>query len=202
MNRIEMIESMLNELIKKHLPSEWGYDGYVADTKKRMTGKGSKKGVLGFCSYTRKEICIDINHAKMSTLPEIVDTILHEIAHALAFHLYGSVGHDKKWRSECIRLGCTPRAKATVSDDLLEVYRPKKTSKWTIVYKKVTEGDIAHKIEVIKVGECNRKLVRMASRYDTKIGRETLGKLYLVDTKKYEAYNAGKSVLVMSDFVR
>jgi predicted SprT family Zn-dependent metalloprotease len=66
---------------------------------------------LGCCKYTKKLItlskplCIE-NLDKV--YGKLTDTILHEIAHALSYQLYGSEGrgHGSKWRSIAKQIGC------------------------------------------------------------------------------------------------
>lgn len=39
---------------------------------------------------------------------ELIDTILHEIAHALHFKESGKTGHTEGWRRVCVRIGAEP----------------------------------------------------------------------------------------------
>ncbi len=68
-----------------------------------------RKRSFGLCSYTRKVIQLSKYHAEMGTPEDIKDTILHEIAHALAFSKYGrSISpHGYEWRSIAISIGST-----------------------------------------------------------------------------------------------
>lgn len=66
---------------------------------------GSAKNIAGTCNYTRKQITMSSHLAKARTKEHTVDTILHEIAHALA----GSkAGHGKDWKDVCVRIGARP----------------------------------------------------------------------------------------------
>lgn len=49
---------------------------------------------------------------------KIKDTILHEIAHAIAFKIYGMEGanHGRYWKDVAKQVGCLPKAVASTSD--------------------------------------------------------------------------------------
>lgn len=66
----------------------------------------------GSISYTHKSISLSKPTVE-SNLHQIDgpirNTILHEIAHAFSYHLYGKngMGHDRKWKSIATQIGCT-----------------------------------------------------------------------------------------------
>lgn len=72
--------------------------------------------VLGRCCYPRKadarrgRIGLSKRYVERNTEEEVVDTILHEIAHALAGPGHG---HGVVWRAFAIALGARPLACAT-----------------------------------------------------------------------------------------
>lgn len=72
---------------------------------------------LGQCRYRRKEIGISIKPAKLLAMNEVIDTILHEIAHALTPGHH----HDNVWKQKCIELGCRPVRCSSVNKDRLNV---------------------------------------------------------------------------------
>jgi len=57
----------------------------------------------GLCCYYEKEIRLAPQHVRREGRKEIRDTILHEIAHALARD-----GHGPRWRAQCVRIGARP----------------------------------------------------------------------------------------------
>ena len=69
-----------------------------------------KKIALGTCNYNRKKIYLSEWYVKLNDKDEVMDTILHEIAHALAYHRHGSAGrgHGKIWKSICVEIGAKP----------------------------------------------------------------------------------------------
>lgn len=60
----------------------------------------------GYCNYTRKTISLSYHYTQRNNLPEIMDTILHEIAHALAGP---GNGHNAVWKAVCVRIGAKPQ---------------------------------------------------------------------------------------------
>ena len=66
---------------------------------------------LGACWYDRQ--CISLSRHLLGesgcTGREVRDTILHEIAHALAYVHGGERGHGRSWRNWCLFLGASPR---------------------------------------------------------------------------------------------
>jgi predicted SprT family Zn-dependent metalloprotease len=69
----------------------------------------NKVNSLGCCHYRAK--VIELSSKWTTGLPEseIRDTILHEIAHALAYENHRYVGHGETWQSYAIRVGAKPQ---------------------------------------------------------------------------------------------
>lgn len=68
---------------------------------------------LGCCRVSRREITLSRYFAEvhLDEQPgQILDTILHEIAHALAWEQARHAGHGALWKAWCLALGATPRA--------------------------------------------------------------------------------------------
>lgn len=61
---------------------------------------------LGKCLYGQKLIRIAEHYARANSEEEVMDTLLHEIAHALE----PGHGHDSVWKACAMRLGCAPLA--------------------------------------------------------------------------------------------
>jgi predicted SprT family Zn-dependent metalloprotease len=58
---------------------------------------------LGTCYYSRKLICLSLFHATHDREELVRETILHEIAHAIAGH---DAGHGSRWVLTAARIGC------------------------------------------------------------------------------------------------
>ncbi len=59
---------------------------------------------FGVCKYRPKVISLSRNLVKLNGEPEVRDTILHEIAHALT----PGDHHGRAWKLMCIRIGAKP----------------------------------------------------------------------------------------------
>ena len=68
----------------------------------------NKKCSLGTCSPKNKEIRLTTWYTELNDLKLVKDTILHEIAHALAFVHDRARGHGKSWKKWCKIVGATP----------------------------------------------------------------------------------------------
>src|SRR5215204_3855775 len=77
---------------------------------------------VGLCSY--KDKCIILNAHHIDTHPdiEVIDTIKHELAHALLtpFH-----GHNEVWKAKARELGASPTANCSMalSPDIIDAIR-------------------------------------------------------------------------------
>ncbi len=58
----------------------------------------------GLCKYREKLITLSLTYCLRASKKEIVDTILHEIAHAIVGPKHG---HDATWKAAARRIGCT-----------------------------------------------------------------------------------------------
>ena len=58
----------------------------------------------GVCRYDRKEIGLSRPLVALYEVEQVTDTVLHEIAHALAGPRHG---HDRVWRATARRIGCS-----------------------------------------------------------------------------------------------
>lgn len=62
----------------------------------------------GCCRYSRKRITLSKYYVELNVaerLGDIIDTILHEIAHALVGPKHG---HDDVWKAKCVEIGARP----------------------------------------------------------------------------------------------
>lgn len=73
----------------------------------------SAKRRAGMCKISSKEISFSVYHIENNDIETIKDTILHEFAHAIAYHLYSDSGHGKHWKSVARQIGAIPKAKGS-----------------------------------------------------------------------------------------
>ena len=142
------------------------------------------KNVFGLCNLVKKEIILDPRVMEHGTWGDIKEVVLHECAHALAgLELTASkknvMAHGKLWRSWAKRLGCSPRAKLTRSDTLMQEYYTAQTN--TKKYKIISVID--NKVTVH--GYAGRKLKNLKNRHYPSV-KNSLGNLYLIETSLYE----------------
>ncbi len=95
------LQGMAIQLLFKYKLNGWDFQ--LTDTGRR----------LGCCKYDKFRIEISRYHAEHSPEEKVIDTLLHEIAHALVGPGHG---HDNTWKVVAMRLGATPRA----CDDSIE----------------------------------------------------------------------------------
>lgn len=61
----------------------------------------------GCCRYRSKRITLSVHYVSLNVADkpdDVVDTILHEIAHALS----PGDGHGEEWKAACVRIGARP----------------------------------------------------------------------------------------------
>jgi predicted SprT family Zn-dependent metalloprotease len=92
---LKELEAVARREMAKHGLTDWTFG--FADTKRR----------LGVCKYRTKQIEIAEYFALNNPDELVLDTLLHEIAHALAGP---SARHGPAWKRIAIRLGAKPRA--------------------------------------------------------------------------------------------
>lgn len=93
MSKLQETQDIAQNLMAKYLTDEWTF------------GFDNAKNRFGQCDQTRKRITISKGYASVNDEPEIRDTILHEIAHALT---PDDKEHGKDWQSMCVVIGATP----------------------------------------------------------------------------------------------
>jgi len=89
---IQQTYDLVVDTLKKHGLREKGWTFAVS--------RG--KNILGSCVYKTKTIKISKYLIQLGTDEEVTDTVLHEVAHALAG---GKAGHGWQWREKCREVG-------------------------------------------------------------------------------------------------
>lgn len=106
---------------------EWGWDVRVGSALKQ----------LGSCNYGTKIITISLPLANLYGEDHLEDTILHEIAHALAGP---QAGHGPAWKSVCRAIGANPDRLANVPPELA-----KQTYRWEVRCPHCVENRVGYK---------------------------------------------------------
>lgn len=70
---------------------------------------GSGKKLLGSCNYSNKTIKISKFHIMHSSKEDILDTVKHEVAHAVVGPGHG---HGPIWKAAAIKIGAVPEARS------------------------------------------------------------------------------------------
>ena len=68
-------------------------------------------GFYGLCEKSKKKISLSDDFVKHCKPPQLVELMLHEIAHALVGIRHG---HDKTWKAKCEELGAKPTAQVDI----------------------------------------------------------------------------------------
>jgi len=104
MENLLKIELLANQLLTQHNLNGWKF---VWDDK--------PVNRLGQCRYKLKEIALSLKPATILPFEDSLDTLLHEVAHALT----PGADHGKVWKDKCVELGCKPSACADVNLDVI-----------------------------------------------------------------------------------
>lgn len=129
---------------------------------------------LGVCRLREQCITLSIHFvcANLEVPHEIRDTILHEIAHALAWTRHGDRTHGPLWKQICREIGAVPRAAARQDSIRVTTYN--------YALRLKTTGEI--------VAHYHRRpaFARYLKRMALKGRPETLGQLELVPAETAE----------------
>ncbi len=102
---LKKLEEAATEQLAKHNLAGWTFR--LANTKRR----------LGVCKHRTKRIEISEYYAVHNTDEAVLDTLLHEIAHAIAGP---EAAHGPVWKAVAVRLGATPRSCDDSPDTVVE----------------------------------------------------------------------------------
>ena len=179
----ETIQAIADAELEKHGLAQKGWTHSLIDEGPRNR--------MGYCSSAKKQIVSNSHYIKYGLCAEqIVDTIRHEIAHALDGGARYSRGgrrmvHDARWRMLAMHVGANPRA----TGDMTGYEAPASAipvTKWMMVL-------IDKDYTLTEIRPVKRFLKDMDRRYISNRGKKrTLGNLYLVLTSHWKAYKEGR----------
>lgn len=188
--RVEAVKKLATDVVERNVHDYIYFNSkdnkvvrytFSIETEEQV-GKVFKKKTrvpLGYCSFSPRKIVLNLDHVLLSGVAEIVDTILHECAHAVAAELFDEYGHGKYWKRVCRVFDCRSKAKAPTTDE----YAAKmiKETKYQVV------ALIPETEEVLYVCSCSRRLKEIQYRW-VKGRKDTKGLLWHIDTPLYEKY--------------
>jgi predicted SprT family Zn-dependent metalloprotease len=100
---------LLREEMGAHGLIDLGWEARMDHARKRF----------GVCRMSSKEISLSRPLVELNPEDEVRDTILHEIAHALAWEIHKeNCGHDARWKAICERIGARPER--TYDNDVVQ----------------------------------------------------------------------------------
>lgn len=131
-----------------------------------------RKKALGICSYKKKTIELSEILTPTQTVDDVIDTILHEVAHALT----PGDGHGPKWKAVAKSLGCSGSVTGQLSDDAHEELT--KSAPWIMVYNG----------RVIKsfFKKPTRTIRKLPTMYLRSCKEESLGKLRIIPNPEFK----------------
>lgn len=93
-SHLRIIEGMARDILKEHGLQHWSFQFDWSHTR------------AGVCMLDLQTISVSVRHCMKSTLAEVRNTILHEVAHAIAGPRHH---HDAVWYEIALRIGCTAK---------------------------------------------------------------------------------------------
>lgn len=154
---LEKAEQLALEQMSIYDLAGWGFQW-----NKRLTAYGT-------CNSTKRIIYLSAVLTEIVDELHVLNTILHEIAHALVGCKHG---HDEVWKTKALEIGCTGNTtcKRTISDNKLP-------PKWVVLYND----------EIVKryFRKPNKSTFTKLPILKIKGRPETLGKLNLIEYKEY-----------------
>ncbi len=104
---------LTRDTLNAHKLQAWGV---------RIMTDNKYASVLGLCDYKTKTIILNGHHIDIHPSEDVIDTIKHEVAHALCpFHQ-----HDNVWRDKALELGCKdpkPCSHLTLPENVIDAIR-------------------------------------------------------------------------------
>lgn len=133
---------------------------------------------LGTCSYAKQLIRLNQGHLESSADEAIVDTIKHEVAHAVARHRYGSAikPHGAEWKATATELGATPRASVPLTNQEKALRDANRTL-----------SSLLNQTSTPRAAKGRKKKTATASFYSSELSRTIkMGDIFTLHGKTYE----------------
>lgn len=123
----------------------------LSDWHVRLTSDPNQP-FLGLCVYADKCIIINAHHVDIHPTAEVINTILHEVAHALT----PGEHHNDVWEAKAIEIGCDntlPCSHLNIPEHILDAIRSGATVEMTVEEKVITNVIRTPKFQVTRLQE-------------------------------------------------
>jgi len=128
------------------------------------------KTSYGDCNYNTSTIRLSKILSKIVDQAHVLDTILHEIAHALVGPGHH---HNHIWKQKCVEIGAQPNTACHTAISTQDL-----PPKWVLVF----EGEVMHKW----YRKPNKKTIdNVGNTYIKHRKQETLGKCQIIEYKEF-----------------
>ena len=169
--KLRRAESLAKELVHLHLGNSWSFHW------------SNRKRAFGDCSVRCKEIRLSKYLTEVRPLGDVLATILHEIAHVLAYNETGVLDHGTAWCREARRLGVKQaRATSTLRDESGET--PILESPWVLVIDR--PGEPVEWVRGWYRRPSEHKMLTMHRRHLPRDKERTQGYLRVMTWKQYQ----------------
>lgn len=158
----QSVEMMVRKNLDKYGLTDWNVQ--VNNTKR----------TLGMCCHSIKTIKMSKAFFVSMNPSDVMDTVLHEIAHAL---VGPGKGHGAEWQAMAVRLGATPRATARGKALPSAIERG---AKWVLV---TPQGKV---IKSWFRKPQPQTFAKVPRQWETDNKEATYGKLRLITVKEYQ----------------
>ena len=151
----------------------------------KVTLDGAKRRA-GACHVTSKLISISEWHVLHNEQAVVIDTLLHEFAHAISYELYKDISHGPRWKSIALQIGATPKSTGRFN---LPV------SPWMLV-------SVCRETKTIEKVAPRYRRNKKIRNYYMKGKPATKGKLYYLSMNEFEKYQLSCLKFDQLNFVR
>lgn len=145
--------------LARHEMDKWGLQDWSVSINPRLLQ------CLGICKYRKKAIELSAEYVRLNGQDRVLDTIRHEIAHALAG---AKAKHGPVWKTWCLQVGAKPERCAPATTPATE-------KRWQLAAW--ING------ELVRFAHKAHRRTDMSRRFVRGRKEETLGKLIWVEAE-------------------